>query len=507
MGRVGSARRLVRRWLAGGRSNAEALAVARGPLRRVADCWGLTPGLGVPHVDVRLRTRDGVVLAASYLPGPAGPRAELPAVVLAPGLAGHRTKPAYALLAERLSAAAAVLALDLRGHGGSGGRSTLGIAEAHDVDAGAEWLRGRGHGWVAAIGASMGATAVLRAAGAPQSRFDAVCALSAPAGWALDQTPAARALTRVATVGWYRAAFGALTHVRLTGVPRAHPARQQSHRWLPPGWVHQPVRGVRNRTHLVGVGAGIACGVRNRTHLAGVGARTPLWRTRLHPRRGGECTSLAVASGSFPEGSVAVVGSIAPVPLLLVHGTDDHIVGAEHARQLYAAAGEPRALWLRSRFGHAEDGLRLAFADGLASAVQTVYATGRWPARPSTPGAVRGPPGLLTSSSVARRLRADTPMSVRVRLFAALREAAGTGEDQLTPGLLPVLLDVMRERHGERFAEVLSISTVLLDGSQVDRDAGIDVPDGAELALLPPVSGGCAAVQRRSRPGGPSCAR
>lgn len=83
-------------------------------------------------------------------------------------------------------------------------------------------------------------------------------------------------------------------------------------------------------------------------------------------------------------------------------------------------------------------------------------------------------------------------MAVRVRLFAALREAAGTGEDSVAPGPLPVLLDTLRDRHGERFARVLSLCTVLVDGSSVPREATIDVPDGAELALLPPVSGGAA---------------
>lgn len=95
-------------------------------------------------------------------------------------------------------------------------------------------------------------------------------------------------------------------------------------------------------------------------------------------------------------------------------------------------------------------------------------------------------------------------MGVRVRLFAALREAAGTGEAYLAPGPLPVLLDSLRERHGEHFVDVLSISTVLLDGSQVDHDAAVDVPDGAELALLPPVSGGSVGARSR-RPRSATC--
>ena len=81
-------------------------------------------------------------------------------------------------------------------------------------------------------------------------------------------------------------------------------------------------------------------------------------------------------------------------------------------------------------------------------------------------------------------------MAVRVRLFAALREAAGTAEDTVAPGPLPELLDLLCDRYGPTFRARLAVSSVLLDGDHVARDARVDVCDGAELALLPPVSGG-----------------
>ncbi len=81
-------------------------------------------------------------------------------------------------------------------------------------------------------------------------------------------------------------------------------------------------------------------------------------------------------------------------------------------------------------------------------------------------------------------------MAVRVRLFAALREAAGTGEELVPAGPLPQVLDGLRARHGARFAAVLGMSSVLVDGDPVAREAAVDVADGAEVALLPPVSGG-----------------
>jgi len=49
---------------------------------------------------------------------------------------------------------------------------------------------------------------------------------------------------------------------------------------------------------------------------------------------------------------VAAVAGIAPRPLLLVHGGADASVPVEHARRLYAAAGEPRSLWILPGVGH-----------------------------------------------------------------------------------------------------------------------------------------------------------
>lgn len=103
-------------------------------------------------------------------------------------------------------------------------------------------------------------------------------------------------------------------------------------------------------------------------------------------------------------------------------------------------------------------------------------------------------------------------MAVRVRMFAALREAAGESETMVDPGLLPELLNTLRARYGERFANRLALCSVLVDGSNVAPHAEVNVPDGAELALLPPVSGGARRARRaptppaaqRARPRSPS---
>lgn len=81
-------------------------------------------------------------------------------------------------------------------------------------------------------------------------------------------------------------------------------------------------------------------------------------------------------------------------------------------------------------------------------------------------------------------------MSVRVRLFAALRDAAGTGEDIVEAGTLREVLDELEQRHGDAFGRRLAVSAVLVDGLPRPRDADVQVADGSEVALLPPVSGG-----------------
>jgi uncharacterized protein len=187
------------------------------PLRRALDVWGYTAGFTASHRDVTLHAGDGVPLAASHLAGPAGRPAVVPAVALVPGFGAHRRKPAYVRLAEGLSAHAAVLAVDPRGHGGSRGACTLGDREALEVAAAARWLRERGHRWVAAVGASMGGVAVLRAAaGDAGADIDAVCAISTPAVWGARDTRAARAFARVVARGWYRGLAGAALRVRIT---------------------------------------------------------------------------------------------------------------------------------------------------------------------------------------------------------------------------------------------------------------------------------------------------
>ena len=82
-------------------------------------------------------------------------------------------------------------------------------------------------------------------------------------------------------------------------------------------------------------------------------------------------------------------------------------------------------------------------------------------------------------------------MTVRVRLFAALRDAAGTGETTVVAHRLPALLDELRSRYGEPFTTRLRQASVLVDGQATERGADVALREGVEVVLLPPFSGGC----------------
>lgn len=162
-----------------------------------------------------LLTADGVALLGLHSPGP---DREV-AVVVAHGFSGSTERPDVRRIVERLSAYAGVLAPDLRGHGRSEGRTTLGAREVLDVDAAVAAARALGYRQVVTCGWSMGGSAVLRHAGLGAAavdghpvleRPDAVVSVSAPSAWFvrdsasvrrltwLVSTPAGRAVTRLA---------------------------------------------------------------------------------------------------------------------------------------------------------------------------------------------------------------------------------------------------------------------------------------------------------------------
>ncbi len=79
-------------------------------------------------------------------------------------------------------------------------------------------------------------------------------------------------------------------------------------------------------------------------------------------------------------------------------------------------------------------------------------------------------------------------MTVDVRLFAALRAAAGVPRVTVEAGTVGEVRRALEERYGEPFASRLARSTAIVDEQAVDDDAALT--DGAEVAFLPPFSGG-----------------
>jgi molybdopterin synthase sulfur carrier subunit len=77
---------------------------------------------------------------------------------------------------------------------------------------------------------------------------------------------------------------------------------------------------------------------------------------------------------------------------------------------------------------------------------------------------------------------------VRVRLFAALREQAGSSEVEASGSTVGEIVDELSERYGDRFARIAEVGSFVLNGERAHRD--MPVVEGDEVALLPPVSGG-----------------
>ena len=77
---------------------------------------------------------------------------------------------------------------------------------------------------------------------------------------------------------------------------------------------------------------------------------------------------------------------------------------------------------------------------------------------------------------------------VTVRLFAALRELAGSARVEAEGDTVGEVVGSLSERFGERFASVASAGSVVVEGERADPARTL--VEGQEVALLPPVSGG-----------------
>ncbi|MCW2605694.1 MAG: thiamine biosynthesis protein ThiS [Frankiales bacterium] len=79
-----------------------------------------------------------------------------------------------------------------------------------------------------------------------------------------------------------------------------------------------------------------------------------------------------------------------------------------------------------------------------------------------------------------------------VRYFAAAKEAAGLGVEQVDAATLADALDTVRGRHDDRFTTVLGRCSFVVDGAPVGgRDhAAVALEASSVVDVLPPFAGG-----------------
>jgi pimeloyl-ACP methyl ester carboxylesterase len=133
-------------------------------------------------VALELVTSDGVRLAAARLPAVADARAS---VVVVHGFAASITNAGIVALGDAIhDAGYDVLLFDVRGHGRSGGATTLGDKEQFDVGAAVDAVRADNRP-IVIVGASMGAIGALRYAASAGTSIAGLVTVSCPARWRL----------------------------------------------------------------------------------------------------------------------------------------------------------------------------------------------------------------------------------------------------------------------------------------------------------------------------------
>ncbi len=165
-----------------------------------------------PDSRMTLHADDGVRLAAVELSGP--PDAPC-TIVLVHGLLNWSRAPRIRAFAELLARDVHVVVPDLRGHGASGGCSTLGLEEPRDVDAAVRAAKViHPELPVVTVGWSLGGAAALLHAGLFGGVAGAV-GLSSPAWSASVDRPGARRVARWAGSPGGRLVLGTLLRTRI----------------------------------------------------------------------------------------------------------------------------------------------------------------------------------------------------------------------------------------------------------------------------------------------------
>jgi sulfur-carrier protein len=76
-----------------------------------------------------------------------------------------------------------------------------------------------------------------------------------------------------------------------------------------------------------------------------------------------------------------------------------------------------------------------------------------------------------------------------LRLFAQAREAAGSARDAVDGATVDDVLAAARARYGQEFAALLPTCRIWVNGEPAHGADPVAADD--EVAVLPPVSGGC----------------
>ncbi|MBO3681472.1 alpha/beta fold hydrolase [Streptomyces sp. NEAU-YJ-81] len=265
-----------------------------------------------------LLTDDGVSIEALYEPSPVPgtePSDHL-VLVVGHGFTGALERPALRRVASAFRQRTAVITFSFRGHGRSGGRSTVGDREVLDLAAAVRWARRLGHRRVVTVGFSMGGSVVIRQAALYGKNEEFQPVHIAHDGERTGRSPGR---TDPAASAPDTAADGAAPDAV---VAVSAPARWYYRGTAPMRRVHWAI--TRPTGRLV--------------------SRYGL-RTRIDPR----------GWDVDPLSPVAAAPLIAPTPLLIVHGDRDPYFPLDHPRML-ASAADPSAseLWIEPGFGHAE---------------------------------------------------------------------------------------------------------------------------------------------------------
>ncbi|GAA1179972.1 alpha/beta hydrolase [Streptomyces rhizosphaericus] len=296
-----------------------------------------------------LLTDDGVSIEACYQPSP-GPGTEPSdqlALVVGHGFSGALERPALRRVALVFQQRTAVITFSFRGHGRSGGRSTVGDREVLDLAAAVRWARRLGHRRVATVGFSMGGSVVIRQA-ALYGKTDEIQPLQdVHQGERTGRSPG-RTDGVLGSPGDVPGSPGEVTDASageatdapagpIDGAAPAGPADGAAPDAVvavssPARWYYRGTAPMRRLHWAI-------------TRPTGRLVSRYGLRTRIDP--GGWAVD--------PLSPVAAAPLIAPTPLLIVHGDRDPYFPLDHPRMLASAADPSTSeLWIEPGYGHAE---------------------------------------------------------------------------------------------------------------------------------------------------------